>query len=164
LFALHRYRKLLPFDLTGEGTAVRRAVRQIAVITTVAFGLTVAAPQAGFYVYPDFGPWRDYLRDRHQVATSAALARLLLHRYGIATLPGSAFGEPPAALRMRLATARLYGHSPQQQETALTTPDPTTLPWIAAALTQLSHTLTDLASGMVPVPDQIVSHPVPARS
>ena len=124
----------------------------------------VAAPQAGFYVYPDFEPWRDYLQDRHQVTTSAALARLLLHRYGAATLPGSAFGEPPAALRLRLATALLYGDSPQQQEAALTAPDPTTLPWIAAALTRLSHILTDLASGMVPAPDQIVSHPVPARS
>jgi hypothetical protein len=69
-----------------------------------------------------------------------------------------------AALRLRLATALLYGDSPQQQEAALAAPDPTTLPWIAAALTQLSHTLTDLASGMVPVPYQIVSHPVPARS
>ena len=127
-------------------------------------GLTVPAPQAGFYVYPDFGPWRDYLRDRHQVTTAAALARLLLNQYGVATLPGSAFGEPPAALRLRLATALLYGDSQQQQEAALAAPDPTTLPWIAAALTQLSHTLTDLASGMVPVPDQIVSHPVPARS
>ena len=127
-------------------------------------GLLVPAPQAGFYVYPDFEPWRDYLHARHQVTTSTALARLLLHRYGVATLPGSAFGEPPAALRLRLATALLYGDSPQQQEAALTAPDPTTLPWIAAALTQLSHTLTDLASGMVPAPDQIASHPVPARS
>jgi aspartate aminotransferase len=156
-----------PPAIAGRIAASRALHAQVAAAVATrcaSAGLTVAAPQAGFYVYPDFGPWRDYLRDRHQVATSAALARLLLHRYGIATLPGSAFGEPPAALRMRLATARLYGHSPQQQETALTTPNPTTLPWIAAALTQLSHTLTDLASGMVPVPDQIVSHPVPARS
>src|SRR5262249_37460334 len=106
------------------------------------------APRAGFYVYPDFEPWRGYLRGQHQVATSAALARLLLHRYGVATLPGSAFGEPPAALRLRLATALLYGDS-QQQEAALTSPDPPMLPWIAAALTQLSQALTDLASGMV---------------
>jgi aspartate aminotransferase len=109
-------------------------------------GLIVAAPQAGFYVYPDFEPWRDYLKDRHQVTTSVGLARLLLRRYGAATLPGSAFGEPPGALRLRLATALLYGDTPGQQETALAAPDPTALPWIAAALTGLSHILTDLAS------------------
>jgi aspartate aminotransferase len=109
-------------------------------------GLLVAAPQAGFYVYPDFEPWREHLRDRHQVTTSAALARLLLHHYGAATLPGSAFGEPPGALRLRLATALLYGDTPGQQESALAAPDPTELPPIAAALARLSHAFADLAA------------------
>ena len=156
-----------PPAITGRIAASRALHARIAAAVAArcaAAGLIVPAPQAGFYVYPDFEPWRGYLHDRHQVTTSAALARLLLHRYGVATLPGSAFGEPPAALRLRLATALLYGDSPQQQEAALAAPDPTTLPWIAAALTQLSHTLTDLASGMVPVPYEIVSHPVPACS
>jgi aspartate aminotransferase len=108
-------------------------------------GLIVPPPQAGFYVYPDFEPWRDHLRDRHQVTTSAGLARLLLQRYDAATLPGSAFGEPTAALRLRLATALLYGDSEEQQEAALAAPHPTTLPPTAAALTRLSEILTDLA-------------------
>ena len=156
-----------PALIAGRIAASRALHAQVAAAVAAACasaGLIVPAPQAGFYVYPDFEPWRDYLHARHQVTTSTALARLLLNRYGVATLPGSAFGEPPAALRLRLATALLYGDSPQQQEAALTAPDPTTLPWVAAALTQLSHTLTDLASGMVPAPDQIASHPVPARS
>jgi aspartate aminotransferase len=108
-------------------------------------GLAVPPPQAGFYVYPDFDPWRGHLQDRHHVTTSAGLARLLLHRYGAATLPGSAFGEPPGALRLRLATARLYGDTPDEQEAALTAPDPTALPSIAAALTRLTEIFTDLA-------------------
>jgi aspartate aminotransferase len=109
-------------------------------------GLIVPPPQAGFYVYPDFEPWREHLRSRHQVTTSAGLARLLLHGYGAAALPGSAFGEPRGALRLRLATALLYGDTPGQQEAALTAPDPTALPPIAAALTRLSGILADLAS------------------
>jgi aspartate aminotransferase len=117
----------------------------VAAVCTTA-GLVVPPPQAGFYVYPDFEPWRDHLRDRHQVTTSAGLARLMLRRYGAATLPGSAFGEPPGALRLRLATALLYGDSPRQQETALAASDPTTLPPISAALARLSQILTDLAS------------------
>jgi aspartate aminotransferase len=112
-------------------------------------GLIVPPPQAGFYVYPDFEPWRDHLRDHRQVTTSAGLARLLLDRYGAATLPGSAFGEPQDALRLRLATALLYGDSEEQQEAALAAPDPTALPPIAAALTRLSQILSDLAN---PVP------------
>jgi aspartate aminotransferase len=107
-------------------------------------GLIVPPPQAGFYVYPDFEPWRDHLRSRRRVTTSTGLARLLLHRYGTATLPGSAFGEPPSALRLRLATAMLYGDTPDQQETALAAPDPTMLPPTAAALTQLRDILVDL--------------------
>ncbi|HMI27711.1 MAG TPA: aminotransferase class I/II-fold pyridoxal phosphate-dependent enzyme [Streptosporangiaceae bacterium] len=119
--------------------------RAVAGVCTAA-GLVVPPPQAAFYVYPDFEPWRDHLRSSYQVTTAAGLARLLLRRYGAATLPGSAFGEPPGALRLRLATALLYGDTPQQQEAALTAPDPTTLPWIAAALTQLGEILADLAS------------------
>jgi aspartate aminotransferase len=108
-------------------------------------GLLVPPPQGGFYVYPDFEPWRDHLHRRYQVTTAADLARLLLRRYGVATLPGSAFGEPPGALRLRLATALLYGDSPQQQEAALAATDPTVLPPIAAALTRLKQVLADLA-------------------
>ena len=66
--------------------------------------------------------------------------------YGATTLPGSAFGESPGALRLRLATSLLYGNTSKQQEAALTAPEPTTLPWIAAALTQLGQILADLAS------------------
>jgi hypothetical protein len=110
--------------------------RAVAGVCTAA-GLVVPPPQAAFYVCPDFDPWRDHLRSRYQVTTAAGLARLLLRRYGAATLPGSAFGESPSALRLRLATSLLCGDTSQQQEAALTAPDPTTLPWIAAALTQL---------------------------
>jgi hypothetical protein len=80
------------------------------------------------------------------VTTSAGLARLLLDRYGAATLPGSAVGEPPGALRLRLATALLYGDSEEQQEPGLAADDPTTLPSISAALAWLSEILTSLAN------------------
>jgi aspartate aminotransferase len=97
-------------------------------------------------VYPDFEPWRDHLRARHQITTSAGLARLLLDRYGAATLPASAFGEHPGALRLRLATGLLYGDTQEQQAAALTAPNPLTTTWIASALARLAQILTDLAS------------------
>jgi aspartate aminotransferase len=122
--------------------AVARAVAGVC----TAAGVLVPPPQAAFYLYPDFEPWRDHLRTRHQVTTGAGLARLLLDRYGAATLPASAFGEHPGALRLRLATGLLYGDTPEQREAALTTPDPLTLPWINSALTRLHEILADLAS------------------
>jgi aspartate aminotransferase len=110
-----------------------------------AAGLDVPAPQAAFYVYPDFGPWREHLARRHGVTTSERLAGLLLERYGAGTLPGSAFGERPEALRLRLATGLLYGDSDEKQEAALAAGDPLALPWIAAQLARLREILADLA-------------------
>jgi aspartate aminotransferase len=113
--------------------------------TLRAAGLDVPQPQASFYVYPDFGPWRDHLARSHGVTTSAGLAGLLLDRYGAGTLPGSAFGEPDEALRLRLATGLLYGEDDEQQEAALAAADPLALPWIAAELDRLEEILADLS-------------------
>jgi aspartate/methionine/tyrosine aminotransferase len=104
--------------------AVSRSVAGVC----AAAGLDVQPPQAAFYVYPDFEPWREHLARRHGVATSEDLADLLLERYGAGTLPGSAFGENPAALRLRLATGLLYGDTDEKQEAALAAPDPLALP------------------------------------
>jgi aspartate aminotransferase len=108
-------------------------------------GLDVPPPQAAFYLYPDFEPWREHLADRYGVTTSEGLAGLLLDRYGVGTLPGSAFGERPEALRLRLATGLLYGDSDAKQEAALAADDPLALPWIAAELARLEEILADLA-------------------
>jgi aspartate aminotransferase len=107
-------------------------------------GLLVPAPQGGFYLYPDFGPWRRHLQSRHGVTTSTGLARLLARRYGAVTLPGTAFGDRPATLTLRLATARIYGDTPAEQEAALTAPDPLTHPPVAAAVAQIQDILASL--------------------
>ncbi len=59
-------------------------------------------------------------------------------------LPGSAFGEPPEALRLRVATSLLYGETDEQRYAALASQDPAGLPWIAAALDRASEVLTEL--------------------
>jgi aspartate aminotransferase len=109
-------------------------------------GLDVAPPQAAFYLYPDFAPWRLRLRARFGVRTGADLSALLLHRYGAGTLPGSAFGESSTSLRLRLATGLLYGDTAKQREQALAASDPLALPWISTALARFDDILTDLAA------------------
>jgi aspartate aminotransferase len=137
-----------PAELSERIAASRRlhatVCRAVAGLCAAA-GLDVPAPQAAFYVYPDFEPWRVHLARRYGVTTSEGLAGLLLERYGAGTLPGSAFGERPTALRLRLATALLYGETDEQQEAALAAPDPLALPWIAAELDRLRGILVDLA-------------------
>jgi aspartate aminotransferase len=107
-----------------------------------AVGARVPRPQGGFYLYPDF----EDLREPLGVDTSAELAALLLDRYGVGVLPGSAFGDAPEALRLRVATSLLYGETDEQRLTALTSPDPAGLPWIAAALDRATEVLTDLTA------------------
>ena len=152
-----------PAEITERITASRSLhatiARAVAGVCTAA-GLTVPPPQAAFYLYPDFEPWRDHLRARHKVTTGPGLARLLLDRYGVGTLPATAFGEHSRALRLRLATGLLYGDTDHQRAAALTAPDPLTLPWIAAALTRLEDILTDLAG--LPLAGSGVDDPVVA--
>jgi aspartate aminotransferase len=109
-----------------------------------AAGLPAAPPQAAFYVYPDFGPWREHLRAEHGVRTGTGLAGHLLEHCGAGVLPASAFGEEAAALRIRVATGLLYGDTGRQREVALAVRDPLSLPWIATALGRIGEILADL--------------------
>jgi aspartate aminotransferase len=138
-----------PADLTeriARSRFLHAAVCREAARLCASAGLEVAPPQAAFYLYPDFAPWRDRLRARFGVATGADLAALLLDRYGAGTLPGSAFGESASCLRLRLATGLLYGDTDEQREQALAAADPLRLPWISAAMTRLGEILADLAA------------------
>ena len=75
--------------------------------TFVDLDIPCPRPAGAFYLYPDFAPLRGALNERG-VTTSEELARYLLDEWGIATLPGTAFGEQPEMLRLRAATSMLY--------------------------------------------------------
>jgi aspartate aminotransferase len=137
-----------PPEITERVRRSRRlhaAVCRAVAATFAAAGAIVPAPQAAFYTYPDFAPWRDHLARRHGVATGADLARHLLDAYGMGVLPASVFGERESALRLRVATGLLYGETDEERERALAAPDPLALPWIAGSLTRLAGILADLA-------------------
>lgn len=131
-------------DRIARSRSLHAVVCQEAARICIAAGLELAPPQAAFYLYPDFAPWRRHLSSKFGVVTGADLASLLLNQYGAGTLPASAFGEEPSALRLRLATGLLYGDTDDQREAALASPDPIGLPWIGAALHRLAEILDDL--------------------
>jgi aspartate aminotransferase len=122
-----------------------RVARAVAARFSAA-GVRVPPPQGAFYLYPDFGPHRELLAGKYGVRTSAGLAELLLDRYGIGVLPGSAFGDSASALRLRVATGRLYGETPSRQEAALASDDPAALPWVSSSLEWVGESLADLVS------------------
>lgn len=118
---------------------VARAVHQ----EFIAAGATCREPSAGFYLYPDFEPLRETLAAQG-IATSPDLATALLERFGIGVLPGSAFGDPAEALRLRVATSLLYGTTQEERWASLESDDPTSLPWIKESLAFLRHGLRAL--------------------
>jgi aspartate aminotransferase len=135
-----------PPEVVERVTASRRlheAVLHAMAERFAAAGARVARPQGGFYLYPDFAD----LRDELGVGTSAELSAVLLDRYGVGVLPGSAFGEAPDRLRLRVATSLLYGETDERRLAALDSADPAGLPWIAAALDRASEVLALLTDG-----------------
>ncbi|MEV5706992.1 pyridoxal phosphate-dependent aminotransferase [Actinoallomurus sp. NPDC052274] len=139
-----------PAEIADRVAASRRLHAAVATAMAERFaeaGARVVAPQGGFYCYPEFaGPVGDRLRERFGIETSADLADLLLEEHGVGVLPGSAFGDPPEALRLRVASSLLYGDTPEQRDAALGAPDPLTVPWIAAALDRATEVLTALTA------------------
>ena len=119
-----------------------RVAREVA-FRFASAGASVPAPQAAFYLYPDFTPLAGVLR-RHGITSDEGLAALLLRQYGLGVLPGSAFGDESWRLRLRVATGLLYGEDDEQRHAALNAADPCALPWIAAALDRLEEILADL--------------------
>ena len=69
-------------------------------------GVPCPRPAGGFYLYPDFSPWRPALQERG-IRASQELAHYLLEEWDIAALPGSVFDEEPLALRLRFSTSLL---------------------------------------------------------
>ncbi|MEV4838976.1 pyridoxal phosphate-dependent aminotransferase [Nonomuraea sp. NPDC049486] len=103
----------------------------------LAIGASVPAPQGGFYLYPDLG--------HLGLGGSAEITRLLLDTHGIGVLPGHAFGDDPAAARVRVAVSLMYGETHEERMAALESSDPLRLPWIKASLDHLALGLAELS-------------------
>lgn len=138
-----------PAELTGYVDRARRlhgTVARAVADRFAAAGAEVAAPQAAFYLYPDFEPLRERLTAEHGVTTGPELTGLLLQRHGLGVLPAAEFGEGADALRMRVATSLLYGETEAERYAALAVDDPTRLPWIQAHLDRLEEVLAEVAA------------------
>ncbi len=92
-----------------ECTRVHAIVTRYVWRTLLNLGLEYSEPDGGFYLYPDFEPYRETLRDRYGIETSDDFADTLLRESRVASLPGTAFGDEPEALRLRLSTVDFHG-------------------------------------------------------
>ncbi len=110
--------------------------------TLIDLNVPCPRPAGGFYLYPDLSPWRTALATMG-ITTGSELVRYLLEEWGIATLPGSAFGEASDSLRLRLSTSMLclplQTTSSLERETAL---------WELLAKADVLHSNGDAAHSM----------------
>ncbi|MFW5643065.1 MAG: pyridoxal phosphate-dependent aminotransferase [Alkalispirochaeta sp.] len=90
-------------------TTIHRSMTMRLWMVLQRLGLDYGEPSGAFYLYPDFEPYRERFHEWYGVSTSADLAARILERESVATLPGSAFGEEPDRLRLRLSTVDFNG-------------------------------------------------------
>jgi aspartate aminotransferase len=126
----------------GEFVAAARTLH--AAVATAAYhvvdecGLACRPPTAAFYLYPDFAPLQT------GIPSSTELATQLLDRFGVAVLPGVAFGDADG-LRVRMATSLLYGTSDEERWEALDAgPGAAELPRVVSSLGRLREALMGL--------------------
>lgn len=70
--------------------------------------ITVPNPQGGFYLFPDFEPYRPVLQAKG-VNNSVDLCETILEETGVAILPGMEFGQRPEELTARMAYVNFNG-------------------------------------------------------
>lgn len=85
-------------DFVRQTTDIHACVNRYVAGKLRALGAECHTPQGGFYTWPDFTRLLGDL-----CGTSDELAHRLLEEHGVATLPGTAFGERPDKLRLRLS-------------------------------------------------------------
>jgi aspartate aminotransferase len=70
--------------------------------------IRIPMPQGAFYLFPDFGLYREKLAERG-IFTSVEMCKALLEETWVAILPGYDFGREPAELTARLAFVDFEG-------------------------------------------------------
>jgi aspartate aminotransferase len=71
-------------------------------------GVEIPMPHGAFYLFPDFGIYREALAGKG-IFTSVEMCNTLLEETGVAMLPGYEFGRDPAELTVRIALVDFNG-------------------------------------------------------
>ena len=69
-------------------------------------GIDCPRPTGGFYIYASFKKWSEQL-SKKGIISCTSLSEYLLDKHKIATLPGSAFGDDPENLCLRISSSYL---------------------------------------------------------
>lgn len=92
-----------------ECTAIHRDVSLWFVEELNRIGLNYPPTEGAFYLFPDFRDFRDQLIGKHGIHDSRELCSVLLKKYNLACLPGTAFGDESQNLSCRMSTVDYDG-------------------------------------------------------
>lgn len=135
-----------PAPVTARVTAAVRLHARVAAAVhaeIVAAGAVARPPQAGRHLYADLGPLRTALAG-HGVGDAQELEDFLTVRLGMPAPGGHRFGDELGALRVRLSTGPLLGHTDEERAECLTSPSPLELPHVQRALIHVKSVFDDL--------------------
>jgi len=131
-------------EFAAAARTLHATVSRAAFTVVTGAGLACRPPAAAFYLYPDFEQLQAPLAERG-ITTGLELSEHLLEEFGVAVLPGEAFGD--SGLRARLATSLLYGESDEDRWDALSAgTEAADLPRVRSALEQLAEALEAVAT------------------
>jgi aspartate aminotransferase len=91
-----------------ESRRILQALAQYATDRFKNIHMEVPMPHGAFYLFPDFGMYREALASKG-IYTSVELCKALLEESGVAMLPGYEFGRDPAELTARIALVDFNG-------------------------------------------------------
>jgi aspartate aminotransferase len=95
-------------DYLKESRRILKALAKYMTESLVSAGVKVPQADGGFYLFPDFGFYREKLKQR-DIQTSSELCNTILQETGVAMLPGSDFGLLPGELVSRMAYVDFNG-------------------------------------------------------
>jgi len=90
-------------------TKIHSHVSKFAIKSLRKIGIEYTNTEGGFYIYPDFGKYKEELSKYYNVSDSEGLSIDLFNRINLATIPGTQFGENKEKLRVRLALCNYDG-------------------------------------------------------
>ena len=91
-----------------ESRRILKALGKFSAKKLAKIGVEVPLPEGAFYLFPDFGKFKEKLKQRG-ITTSEGFTDRLLEETGVAILSGSSFGRSPEELTARIAYVDFSG-------------------------------------------------------
>lgn len=110
-------------DYLQKARKILKITRKYITMRFDRWNITYPHPQGAFYIFPDFGFYREKLLEKG-ITTSKQMCNRILDDTGVAMLPGSDFGRMPEEFSARIAYVDFNGREAMEAAPVLFQPEP----------------------------------------